>query len=329
MKKINKEKIKTWFVTGASSGVGHELCKQLLDRDYNVVAVSRRIPDFKHKNAFCLSCDVTDPESVKEAINKGIEHFKKIDVVSNNAGISTSVIFEEETLEHMKKVMDVNFFGIYNVMHAIIPHFRKNHNGTIINNTSMHGLSPRKYGSAYCSSKHAIEGLTSVVHLETKNFCRVITFELGWFRNTNIGKGGVTGSKRTYIKEYENVTSYYVPIKYDFDNILPEAINSIINEAEKETPRRRLILGRDALTKVDYEIKSMQENLKYSKENFISCSPKRKTQNKKIEYYQNYLKYLKYKILKNFVGGKTKQRYKEKQKILHEKIRAARKLMKG
>ena len=45
MKKINKEKIKTWLVTGASSGVGHELCKQLLDRDYNVVAVSRRIPD--------------------------------------------------------------------------------------------------------------------------------------------------------------------------------------------------------------------------------------------------------------------------------------------
>ena len=73
----------------------------------------------------------------------------------------------------------------------------------------------------------------------------------------------------------------------------------------------------------------MQENLKYSKENFISCSPKRKTQNKKIEYYQNYLKYLKYKILKNFVKGKTKQKYKEKQKILHEKIRAARKLMKG
>ena len=53
MKKINKEKIKTWFVTGASSGVGHELCKQLLDRDYNVVAVSRRIPDFKQCGDFC------------------------------------------------------------------------------------------------------------------------------------------------------------------------------------------------------------------------------------------------------------------------------------
>lgn len=48
-----------------------------------------------------------------------------------------------------------------------------------------------------------------------------------------------------------------------------------------------------------------------------------------LNYKKNYLKYLKYKILKNFVGGKTKQRYKEKQKIWHEKIRAARKLMKG
>ena len=64
MKKIDIEKIKTWFVTGASSGIGHELCRQLLEKGYNVIAVARRIPDFEHENALCLSVDVTKPETI-------------------------------------------------------------------------------------------------------------------------------------------------------------------------------------------------------------------------------------------------------------------------
>lgn len=146
MKKIDKEKIKTWFVTGASSGVGHELCKQLLERDYNVIAVARRVPDFVHKNALCLSVDVTKPETIIDAIQKGIECFGKIDVLSNNAGISANITCEEETLEHMKQVMEVNFFGTFNTINALLPHFRQNKNGTIINNTSQSGLTPRLWG---------------------------------------------------------------------------------------------------------------------------------------------------------------------------------------
>ncbi len=314
MKKINKEKIKTWFVTGASSGVGHELCKQLLEKNYNVIAVARRIPDFKHENALCLSCDVTNPDSIKDAINKGIERFGKIDVLSNNAGISTSVIFEEETLDRMKNVMGVNFFGTYNVIQAILPHFRKNKNGTIINNTSMHGLAPRKYGTAYCSSKHAIEGLSSVLRLETQEFCRVITVELGYFPGTGIGRDVSAGSKKTKIPEYVNIPSYWVPIKYNYTNILPRAISCIINETEKELPRRRIILGRDALSKVHFEIKNLKEDLEYAKHNFAHCTPR-----KKIKNHIAYLNYFKYKILKNIVWGNTRERYKLKQKNFFQK----------
>lgn len=269
MKKIEKEKIKTWFVTGASSGVGHELCKQLLERGYNVIAVARRVPDFRHENALCLSVDVTKPETIHEAIKKGIERFGKIDVLSNNAGISANVTCEEETLDHMKQVMDVNFFGTFNTINALLPHFRKNKNGTIINNSSMHGISIRYGGSAYCASKHAIEGLTDVCRYETQKFCRVMAFELGWFQGTGIGKDAF---KETQFSEYKNIGDYYKKIYYIFDNNLPKAINTIINQSEYKNLPRRLMLGKDACIKTKAEINYLKMDFNRSKKLTNKCS---------------------------------------------------------
>ena len=270
MKKIAKEKIKTWFVTGASSGVGHELCKQLLERGYNVIAVARRIPNFKQVNALCLSADVTMPETIQNAIKLGIERFGRIDVLSNNAGVSSDITTEEENLDHMKQVMEVNFFGTFNTINAILPHFRNNHNGTIINNSSMHGYSIRKGGSAYCASKHAIEGLTGVCIYETQKFCRVMTFELGWFKSTELSKSN------TYIetkyKEYQNLKQAYKNLYYTFENDLIKAVEIIINQVEQEKLPRRLMLGRDACKKAVNELKIFKKELNKSKKLTKKCS---------------------------------------------------------
>lgn len=323
-KLIDKSKIQTWLVTGASSGVGHEMCKQLLERGYNIIAVSRRVPDFEHENALCLSCDVTRPETIEDVIKKGIERFGKIDVLCNNAGISTSVVLEEEDLEHIKRFFETNFFGTFNVMKAIIPHFRENGNGTIINNSSMHGLSARKGGAAYCSTKHAIEGLTSVCLLECEKFCRTIVFELGWFKGTTIGYGDM-GSKKSSIPEYSNI-GYFTNFKYDFINNLDKAVSLIIDEAGKESPRRRLILGRDSQIKAELECNWLKADINYSKKYLGECFEYQYNFKKLVE---NYMFYYKYKFFKNFVFGKTRKRYKRKQKELHEKIRTVRKYMKA
>lgn len=279
MKKIDKEKIKTWFVTGASSGVGYEMCKQLLERGYNVIAVSRRIPNFEHENVLCLSVDVTKPKTIHDAIQKGIDRFGKIDVLSNNAGISSNITCEEETLEHMKEVMEVNFFGTFNTINELLAHFRHNRNGTIINNTSMHGLSFRYGGSAYCSSKYAIEGLTSVVWHETKNFCRVMTFELGSFPSTNIGKHL---NNVTNIEEYKNIKDFYKNFYYTFINQLDIGVKYIIDEVEKEKIQRRLILGKDAIIKIDAEINYLRKNWKQSKRRALNCAKFNKEFPKKV-----------------------------------------------
>ena len=270
MKKINKEKIKTWFITGASSGIGYQLTKELLNRGYNVVAVARNTPDITHQNALCLSVDVTKPDTINDAIKKGIEKFGKIDVLLNNAGITASVTLEEETLEHMKSVMETNFFGYFNTIHAILPHFRQNKNGTIINNISESGLTPSAYSSAYCSSKHALEGLTGVCLIETQKFCRVMSIEPGWFEGTNIIKNQIRTNSA--YDEYKNLTPLHKPVNSSFKNDLTIAVNCIIDTAEREKLPRRLILGKDAFQKINSEINSLKKDLKNSGTQALKCS---------------------------------------------------------
>ena len=270
MKKIDKEKIKTWFVTGASSGIGYEICRQLLERNYNVIAVARRIPDFKQENALCLSVDVTKPETIEVAIEKSIERFGRIDVLSNNAGITANIACEDETLEHMKQIMEVNFFGTFNTINALLPYFRKNKNGTIISNSSQSGITPRLWGGGYCSSKHAIEGFTGVCWLETYKFCRVMTVEFGGYASTGIFDRMPV--KEPAYDEYKNIKNKHKNFYYTYENDLKNAINILINTVEKRELPRRLMLGKDACIKTQAEINWLKKDLRNSKKYINSCS---------------------------------------------------------
>lgn len=252
---IDNELIKTWFITGASSGIGHELALQLLGGGFNVVAVARRIPKIDHENVLCLSADVTNHEAVTNALNLAIERFGRIDVVVNNAGFTSHATCEEENLEHLKDLMEVNYFGAFNVINAILPHFRAQGHGTIVNNTSMHGLSYRPYGMAYCSSKHALEGLTSVLRLETKAFCRVMAFELGWFPGTELVQN--SKSIQTAIPEYRNIVYDGKQPSY-IENDLKTALSCLIEQIKEADLPRHLMLGQDCLDKVSHQIEILK-----------------------------------------------------------------------
>ena len=260
--KKQRNNTKTWFITGASSGVGYEFCKQLLEQGDNVIAVARRVPDFNNENALCLSVDVTDHEAVQIAIEKAFKRFGIIDVLVNNAGKTANISCEHETLEHMKEVMNVNFFGTFNTMNVIMPYFRKQRHGTILNNTSMHGITVRLWGSAYCSSKHAIEGLTGVARLEAQKFCRVAAFELGWFPGTELVKQGTHKiPKKT--EEYLNLKT---PYNYINDNkSISNAVKTIIKVIkENDELPRHFMVGLDSISKAKIEISELKKNISYS-----------------------------------------------------------------
>lgn len=309
---IDKSKIKTWFVTGASSGIGKEMCNLLLQRGYNVIAVARRVPELSHGGALCLSVDVTKPEEIGEAVKAGIEKFGRIDVLMNNAGISSNSTLEEISNEEMRQVIEVNFWGTFNTMKALLPHFRENKHGTIVNNTSQSGISIRAYGSAYCSSKHAIEGLTATIWHEAQRFCRVMALEMGFFAGTGVLKNH--SRQGTSIEEYKKIPAFYKKFERDFNNDLPTALSFVLNTVEQEKLPRRLMLGKDALIQIQTEVDAITDDLKRSRKKALLCAIP-KSQDKTIMFcgltiYKKRVKeeYTKYSILGIHVKVKHKNK---------------------
>lgn len=282
MSKIAFEKIKTWFVTGASSGVGKELCRQLLEKGYNVIAVSRRMPDFQHENVLCLSVDVTDIFSIENAVKAGIEKFGKIDVLANNAGISSYLTVEEESTEEVRRIMETNFWGTYNTVKVMLPHFRENMNGTIVNNSSECGIIPRAFGIGYCASKHAVEALSGTLRLETKRFCRVMTVNLSFFQGTEIGKGKPRAA--TQYDVYKKLPWLPLTVKEKCVNDVKIAVKHIIEAVEEEKLQERLMLGKDIIPKIEYQINSLKRDLESSRSRAESCSTVISANSEKTDY---------------------------------------------
>lgn len=162
--------MKTILITGTSSGIGRATAKYFAEKGWNVVATMRtpeRETEFiQLPNIIVTKLDVENMGSIKESIAKGIEHFRKIDVLINNAGITSMGIFEGLTDERIQKVFKVNVFGLMNTTKAILPHFRDNKEGTIVNISSVGGIIPMPLMSLYNATKFGIEGFTESLSYE-------------------------------------------------------------------------------------------------------------------------------------------------------------------
>ncbi len=161
---------KTVLITGASSGIGKAASRLFLANGWNVVATMRS-PD-KETELTELSgvlvnrLDVQDRDSIDTAIKAGIEKFGRIDVLVNNAGYGQNGVFEATSREKIQQQFDVNVFGVMDVTRAILPHFRANRAGLIINVSSGAGLFTLPTLSIYCASKFALEGFTEALAYE-------------------------------------------------------------------------------------------------------------------------------------------------------------------
>src|SRR5260221_5703088 len=143
---------KVWFITGASKGLGLALVKLLLSTGNKVTATSRNAIDIEkqvsehRENLLVLTVDITNEESVKNAIRQTIEKFGRLDVVVNNAGYLILGSLEEITEQEFRQSMEVNVFGTVNVIRAAMPYLRTQGYGHIINISSTAGYIG--YGSA-------------------------------------------------------------------------------------------------------------------------------------------------------------------------------------
>ena len=165
---------KTILITGSSSGIGKATALHFAAQDWNVVATMRtpeKAGDWaKHSTITLTRLDVREIDSIHQAINDTINKFGQIDVVVNNAGYGLVGPFEASTHEQIQRQFDTNVFGLMNVCRAIIPHFRAQEDGIIINVASMGGRITFPLYSLYHGTKWAVEGFSESLQFELQPF---------------------------------------------------------------------------------------------------------------------------------------------------------------
>jgi NAD(P)-dependent dehydrogenase (short-subunit alcohol dehydrogenase family) len=183
---------KTVLITGCSSGFGKSSARHFAARGWNVVATMRNPEagaDLAEIDGVLVTrLDVQDRLGIEQAIEAGIARFGRIDAVVNNAGFGLFGIFESMRPEKIREQFDVNVFGVMEVTRAILPHFRKNRGGTIINISSGAGVFTLPMISLYCASKFALEGFSEALSYELAPLgITVRIVEPGGVTSTNFG----------------------------------------------------------------------------------------------------------------------------------------------
>lgn len=181
---------RTWFVTGASRGLGLELVSQLLERGDHVAATTRSaarltaaLGDTDTTRLLALEVDLADAEQVAAAITATTDRFGGLDVVVNNAGYGFLAAVEEVTDAEARAMFDVQVFGVWNVLRAALPLFRAQRGGHVLNISSILGLTTFPGWSLYCAGKYALEGLTESLAAEVADLgIAVHLIEPGYLR---------------------------------------------------------------------------------------------------------------------------------------------------
>ncbi|MGH8679367.1 MAG: SDR family NAD(P)-dependent oxidoreductase [Burkholderiales bacterium] len=131
---------KTVLITGASTGIGRATAELFFERGWNVVA-TMRTPKPERQDPRWLSArlDVMDAHSIESAVKQAIDHYSRVDVLVNNAGYALSGTFESMDEAHIERQFQTNVFGLMRVTRAMLPHFREQHGGVLINVASVGG----------------------------------------------------------------------------------------------------------------------------------------------------------------------------------------------
>jgi NAD(P)-dependent dehydrogenase (short-subunit alcohol dehydrogenase family) len=182
-----------WFITGCSSGFGLEIAKQAIERGYRTVMTARdpsKLEGFgATDNVLVLKVDVTQPDQIAAAVKAAEARFGVIDVLVNNAGIGYFAAIEEGEAAEVRKMFDVNVFGLTGMIQAVLPGMRKRHGGCIVNLSSLAGLHGMPALGQYNATKFAVEGLSDALRQEIGPLgIRVMVVEPSGFRTDWAGR---------------------------------------------------------------------------------------------------------------------------------------------
>jgi NAD(P)-dependent dehydrogenase (short-subunit alcohol dehydrogenase family) len=204
----------TWLVTGTSHGLGLALVRHLLDRGDRVAATTRttdRLLDALGTAAtdrlLPLEVELTDEGSVRTAVAAATERFGGLDVVVNNAGYGYLGAVEETSDADVRRMLDVQVNGTWNVLRAVLPGMRAARSGHVITVSSILGLLSFPGWGLYCAAKYAVEGLTESLAAEVADLgIRTTIVEPGYFDTNFLKEGSVELAEGT-VDAYPGVRS--------------------------------------------------------------------------------------------------------------------------
>ena len=255
--------MKTWLITGCSSGIGRAIAEKVLENGDNAVITARNkerlqsLADLFPKTSLPVSLEVTDMESIKNAVQSAKRRFGTIDVLVNNAGRGYSGAVEEGDNKAVAELFDTNLFGPISLMKEVLPDMRKQKSGAIINISSLGVLTCDGGAGYYAASKAALEKISIALRKEVEQLgIKVMIVEPGPFR-TNFRVSHVQGNNRSI--------SDYAKIKEARDRLAADpfgqngAAKVIVEAINKEDPPKMILLGEGA---ADLGIKILREEIR-------------------------------------------------------------------
>jgi NAD(P)-dependent dehydrogenase (short-subunit alcohol dehydrogenase family) len=169
---------KNCVVTGAASGIGFALTEGLLqaggvvlmaDRDTETLASAVVQLGAFAGQVHSLSVDVTNQEQVRHMVEDAASRNGRLDFLFNNAGIGGTMPFDQVTLEHWRRMIDLNLWGVIYGIHSALPIMRKQKGGHIVTTSSLAGLVPLPFQAIYCTTKYAVVGLSESLRFELQD----------------------------------------------------------------------------------------------------------------------------------------------------------------
>ncbi len=246
---------KTILITGASSGIGKATATYFHQKGWNVLATMRKPEnekDLKEDSRLkILTLDVENKSSIQEAVQKGLAHFGTVDVLLNNAGYGAYGPLEAGSDAEIRRQYDVNFFGVIDCIKAILPHFKQNKGGTIINITSIGGLMTLPLFGVYNSSKFALEGLSEGLWYDLQPFgIKVKVVEPGGIKTDFSGRS-MNMFDLSGFPEYDafskTIVEKFTNPEYSKNFGSPEMVAGVIfNAANDSSNTLRYLAGKDA-----------------------------------------------------------------------------------
>lgn len=237
------------IVTGASRGIGLETSKMLVENGYRVYGLSRTQPTFSHEQFTPITCDITDAPALNKTLGPILEDMRTSDnsrlaALINNAGYSQVGSIEDVPVDLVRKQFETNVFALLDVTRKVIPIFKKQKEGKVINVGSVVGHFTGPFGGVYSASKHSLEALNAAMRMELRRYgIKVIIVNPGL---TDTDFHAIAFTTIDGFKDRSDYAQWYKQyIRRHMKGIPAAAVARIISDiVSNPNPKIRYIVGR-------------------------------------------------------------------------------------